>query len=68
MTLLLSAKDRFGPTLVETTVPPSRNPGLGCRAGVKGAPALPGYKILGMLGNIGIEIVEEHPQRRLGLP
>lgn len=57
MTILLSAKDRFSPTLVETTVPASRNPGLGCSVGVKGAPALPGYKILAVLGRGGMAIV-----------
>src|SRR5437588_12833960 len=57
MTTLLPAEDRFSPTLVEATIPASRKPRLRCRAGVKGAPALPGYKILGVLGRGGMATV-----------
>jgi serine/threonine protein kinase len=57
MTILRPAEVRFSRTLLWTTLPARREHRPRCRAGVKDAPALPGYKILGVLGRGGVAIV-----------
>src|SRR5262249_25710955 len=57
MNTLLPVEDRCSPTLLTAPIPAGRKPRPRCRAGVKGAPALPGYKVLGVLGRGGRAIV-----------
>jgi len=56
MTILLPVEDRYSPTLIRATCPANGKHRLR-RTGVKGAPELPGYKILGVLGRGGMAIV-----------
>jgi len=69
MPALVPLDDRFGPTMI--TVPARREHRPRCRAGVKGAPALPGYKVLGVLGRGGMATVYKarqlHPKRLVAI-
>src|SRR5437870_9472380 len=57
MTTLLPAEERSSRTLISATILARRKHRTRGRAGVKGAPALPGYKVLGVLGRGGMAIV-----------
>jgi serine/threonine protein kinase len=64
MTTLLPADDRFGPTLLSDTMLTRRQHRPRHCAGAKGAPTLPGCKVLGVLGRGGMAIV--YKARQLG--
>src|SRR5947199_6619938 len=66
MSTLLPAEDRFGPTLLSDTITARRQHRPRHRAGVKGAPTLPGCKVLGVLGRGGMAIVYKARQLRPG--
>ena len=57
MTTLLSGECRFSPTLLSATIPSFRQPGAHGRVAARDTPALPGYKVLGVLGRGGMAIV-----------
>src|SRR5690348_12141401 len=64
MTTILLAEDRFGPKLLSDTIPARRQHRPRRRAGVQGAPTLPGCKVLGVLGRGGMAIVYKARQLR----
>src|SRR5262249_12363427 len=64
MTPLLPADCGLSPTVLSATIPSFRQPRAHCRAAVQDAPALPGYKVLGVLGRGGMATV--YKVRQLG--
>jgi serine/threonine protein kinase len=64
VTTLLPADDRFGPTVLSPAAPARRKQRTRRRAGVKGAPLLPGCRILGVLGRGGMAVVYKARQLR----
>jgi serine/threonine protein kinase len=64
MTTPLLAECRFSPTVVSATIPSFRQPRAHCRAAVQDMPALPGFKVLGVLGRGGMATI--YKARELG--
>jgi serine/threonine protein kinase len=64
MTTLVPAEDRFSPTMLSATILASRDRRPAARPRVKGAPALAGYKIVGVVGLGGMAIVYKARQLR----
>jgi serine/threonine protein kinase len=64
MTTQLPAEDHLSPTVISSTIPARYQYRTRRRAAVKGAPVLPGYKMLGAIGRGGMAFVYKARQLR----